>query len=86
MSDLMALLTAEGVTASGVLLGVLVVFAVSLNREWIITGVRFKSECTALRTALEACTKTAEQCGKDYTTAQIRIARQDERERIRRRK
>lgn len=70
-------------TVAGILLVEIVVFVVALNRNWIVTGPRYKEckeTCDNCHATLATARGELKQCEGDYTTARITIVRHEERE------
>lgn len=80
---LLKLLTGREFTVTGVVLAAFIVFLVSLNRNWIVTGPRYKDckdTCDNCNSTLATMRAELKQCETDYTTARITIVRHEERE------
>jgi len=89
MDDAIRLLQLNNVTPVGIVLAGFFLFALSLRKDWIVTGNRFTEkvkDCDDVNEALRKCTETNAQCRDDYATVRINIARLEERERVHRTK
>lgn len=89
MDEAIRLLQLNNVTPVGIILTGFFMFALSLRKDWIVTGNRFAEktkDCDEISEALRACTETNAQCRDDYSTVRINIARLEERERLHRTK
>ncbi|HKU50995.1 MAG TPA: hypothetical protein VJQ25_00890 [Nitrospira sp.] len=83
LDALLKLLTGRDFTVTGFIIAVFITFAVSLNRNWLVTGPRYKEckdSCDNCNTILGTARDELKRCESDYTNARITIVRYEERE------
>lgn len=81
VSDFVTLLQVDGASGFGVLLAATILLGLALQREWLVTGARYRADTTRDDAALKAATEALKTCERDYVESRITIARHEERER-----
>jgi hypothetical protein len=86
IDDLMTVLSAENVSVPGVLLAVLVISGIGLWKGWWVPGKvhdKITTDCDSLKATLAAAQAALKDVERDYTSAQVDLARLEERDRLR---
>lgn len=80
VDDFVTLLQVDGASGFGVLLAAVVLVALAINKEWLVTGARYRKDSGRYEEAAKAANEALKLCEKDYVEARIAIARHEERE------